>query len=88
MSPRRSFNWHGFKDLLDHLEAARPRITDKARLRTNAVFGSVCDAECFEGLKPDAEASISEEPGAIKPHARICAGTIGSPVVLRRWPLD
>jgi hypothetical protein len=48
MSPRRSFNWHGFKDLLDHLEAARPRITDKARLRTNAVFGSLCDAECFE----------------------------------------
>ena len=42
------------------------------------MFGSGGDAaECFTGLKPDAEASISEEPGARKPHAGICAGAIG-----------
>ena len=34
-------------------------------------------AECFTALKPDPEASISEEPGARKPHAGICAGAIG-----------
>jgi hypothetical protein len=49
------------------------------------VFGSVRDvAKCFTDLKPDAEASISEEPGARKPHAGICAGVIGQLVVLRR----
>jgi RNA-directed DNA polymerase len=35
-SQRRSFNWHGFKDLLDHFQVPRPRITDKPRLRTIA----------------------------------------------------
>jgi hypothetical protein len=35
-SQRRSFNWQGFKDLLEHFEVPRPRITDKPRLRTSA----------------------------------------------------
>lgn len=35
-SQRRSFNWHGFKDLLDHFQVPRPRITDQPRLRTIA----------------------------------------------------
>ncbi len=35
-SQRRSFNWQGFKDLLDHFNVPRPRITDKPRLRTSA----------------------------------------------------
>jgi RNA-directed DNA polymerase len=34
-SQRRSFNWQGFKDLLEHFEVPRPRITDKPRLRTS-----------------------------------------------------
>lgn len=35
-SQRRSFNWQGFKDLLDHFQVTRPRITDKPRVRTSA----------------------------------------------------
>jgi len=35
-SQRRSFNWQGFKDLLDHFNVPRPRITDKPRLKTSA----------------------------------------------------
>ena len=34
-SQRRSFNWQGFKDLLDHFDVPRPRITDKPRVRTS-----------------------------------------------------
>lgn len=35
-SQRRSFNWQGCQDLLDHFQVPRPRITDKPRLRTIA----------------------------------------------------
>jgi len=35
-SQRRSFNWQGFKDLLDHFQVPRPRITDKPRVKTSA----------------------------------------------------
>ena len=31
----------------------------------------------FYGMKPLAEASISEEPGAGKPHAGICVWAVG-----------
>jgi RNA-directed DNA polymerase len=34
-SQRRSFNWQGFKDLLDHFNVPRPRITDRPRLKTS-----------------------------------------------------
>jgi len=61
-SQRRSFNWQGFKDLQDHFKVPRPRITDKPRVKTSAACLAACRdaAECFAGLKPDAEASISE----------------------------
>lgn len=32
-SQRRSLNWQGFKDLLDHFDVPRPRITDRPRVR-------------------------------------------------------
>ena len=32
-----------------------------------------------------AEASISEEPGAVVPHAGICAGAVGQLAVLPRY---
>ena len=35
-SQRRSFNWQGFKDLLEHFQVPRPRITDKPRVKTSA----------------------------------------------------
>lgn len=35
-SQRRSFNWQGFKDLLDHFDVPRPRITERPRVRTAA----------------------------------------------------
>jgi hypothetical protein len=35
-SQRRSFNWQGFQDLLDHFQVLRPRITDKPRVQTHA----------------------------------------------------
>jgi hypothetical protein len=31
----RSFNWQGFKDLLDHFNVPRPQITDEPRLKTS-----------------------------------------------------
>jgi RNA-directed DNA polymerase len=34
-SQRRSFNWRGFKDLLDHFDVPRPRITDRPRMKTS-----------------------------------------------------
>ncbi|MBN1811397.1 MAG: hypothetical protein JXA14_06150 [Anaerolineae bacterium] len=39
----------------------------------------------FTGLGRIAEASISEEPGAGKPHAGICAEAVGQLTVLPRW---
>ncbi len=41
----------------------------------------------FGGLGWIAEASISEEPGAEKLHAGICAGAAGQLAVLPRWNL-
>jgi hypothetical protein len=39
----------------------------------------------FFGLSRIADASISEEPGAGKLHAGICAGAVGQLAVLPRW---
>lgn len=36
----------------------------------------------FNCYLPFADASISENPGAVVPHARICAGTVGQLAVL------
>jgi hypothetical protein len=30
-----STSWRGFKDLLDHFEVPRPRITDRPRMKTS-----------------------------------------------------
>ena len=32
-SQRRSFNWQGFRDLLNHFEVPRPRVTVRPRVR-------------------------------------------------------
>lgn len=34
---------------------------------------------------PSADASTSEKPGAIVPHAGICAGAVGQLAVLPQW---
>lgn len=52
----------------------RLHVRMSLRLRSSAEFDA---AACFASLKLDAEASISEEPGARKPHAGICFGAIG-----------
>ena len=36
----------------------------------------------FNGMKPFAEASTSEEPGAGKLHAAVCTGVAGQPAFL------
>lgn len=38
-SQRRSFNWHGFNDLLQHFQVPPPRITDKPRVKTKTGIG-------------------------------------------------
>ena len=85
-SRRRSFNWQGFNNLLDHYGVPRPRVIPKSRIEKPAAIQlAAVVAHCLrlaslsanQSLRVDAEASISEEPGAEKPHAGICAGAAG-----------
>jgi hypothetical protein len=66
-SQRRSFTRSGFDDLLSistcHLHAS--------------LVGAVPDYSAgFSSRMPDADTSTSEEPGAKKRHAGICAGAV------------
>lgn len=65
-SQRKSYNWAGFRELLQHFGVVRPRIVGRPRAR---MASSVAAAA--------AEARISEEPDAVIPHAGICAGAVG-----------
>ena len=89
-SQRRSFNGQGFNDLLEHFAVPQPRVLPKRRIekpaaiqlalslmRCSSTTPSASWRSANQGLKLDAEASISEEPGAGKPHAGICAGQFG-----------
>ena len=63
----RSFTRQGFNDLLDHFQCHGRMSGHGPRSIT---------ATRFRSLMPDAEASISEEPGAKKRHAGICVGAV------------
>jgi hypothetical protein len=39
-SQRRSFNWQGFNDLLDHYQVPRPRVLPKPRIEKSAAIQS------------------------------------------------
>jgi hypothetical protein len=58
-SQRRSYNWTGFRELLQQFQVERPRIVGRPKPRM-AALGA---------WGPIAEASMTEEPGAGKPHA-------------------
>ena len=62
-----SFTWEGFNELLKHFKIPRPRIHEAYEDQTGSFVGEMLTAE----------ASITEEPGAEKRHAGICAGAGG-----------
>lgn len=65
-SQRKSYNWAGFRELLQHFGVVRPRIFGRPRARMASPVATAVAA-----------ARISEEPGAVIPHAGICAGAVG-----------
>ena len=75
-SQRRRFTWQGFDDSARTFPSAS--ATDH-RQATSSI-----SAACVLLLMPETEASISEEPGAGKRHAGICAGAVGQLAVLPR----
>src|SRR5262249_19506527 len=66
----------GFLDNIDHDRLIEKWV--KAGVDTAGVWQRVNSLSSASwALRLDAEASISEEPGARKPHAGICAGAAG-----------
>jgi hypothetical protein len=66
-SQRSRCNWRCFQEFIELFNIERPRIVGRT---TEDEKGG------FDGLGWNAEASISEEPGARKPRAGICARAI------------
>ena len=62
-SDRRSYNWTGFRALIEHFQIPHPMAAPVMR------------ATVLNRLH--AEARTTEEPGAGNPHAGICAGAVG-----------
>lgn len=65
-SQRRSMNWNEFNRLIKRYGVERPRIREKTTNRYQYSFN--CQIT---------DSNISEEPGAVVPHAGICAGDVG-----------
>jgi len=65
-SQRRSDTWHGSTEVRKHCKIERPRIRGRLRAKKGRL----------DGVSHHAEASMTEEPGARKPHAGICAGAV------------
>ncbi|MFH2103723.1 MAG: hypothetical protein ABIJ39_10260, partial [Chloroflexota bacterium] len=69
-SQRKSYNLAGFKQLVEQFGVAKPHIVGRPKRDRRTMFVPAW-------LNAFAEASTSEEPGAIIPHAGICAGAVG-----------
>ncbi|MBU0704746.1 MAG: hypothetical protein KKC18_12870 [Chloroflexi bacterium] len=59
------------------LSRASPPPIRSMELTSSAGYAPLRRVEACGGLSWIAEASISEEPGAGKPHAGICVGAVG-----------
>ena len=58
-------------------ERRSPHRKPEPACRVGAIRRTSLRAIARKAATPFAEASLSEEPGAGKPHARICAGAVG-----------
>ncbi|MCP4260619.1 MAG: hypothetical protein GY774_24290, partial [Planctomycetes bacterium] len=68
-SQRRSYNWSGFKQLLEMMQLPKPTMDNDSRVTITWLFS--------KGATLHGSNVITEEPGAGIPHAGICVGASG-----------
>lgn len=68
-SQRRSYNWAGYKQLLEVMGLPKPELASVRRFSVTWLFQ--------KGAALHGSNVITEEPGAVVPHAGICVGASG-----------